>query len=428
MTVTEKSFVLLLFKRILDLGIAIFLIFIPIVIATGGFKGEFFGISLSMSHVYTPLRILIPLIFIRLLITINLKNFLLLIVSVFAGLLFAELALRVWDPPMASPKMAQIHRPSNIFNWELVPKSFGVGGFGESYLINSAGFRDREYELKKPPGKSRIMVIGDSFTFGPSINLENTYPKQLEQILKSKGIPCEVINCGVIGYQMWQHVEVLKRKVLPYQPEMVILGLFLDDITFSVPPYKNPVGREGYNPFAPKGTSEIMAHSSLFNYLWNLNYRFEAVYRYRRGYGYLQGIKARNEKFGPKNPDKTWHKVMYGKLKKQKYEDFKKALKNFISLSRAKAARVLVVMIPDAAQLHDPDKQAINRFVAQSCREIGVPFVDTTPILEKEKNPRLLYLFPKDAHNSPKGYRLIAQTAAEKIMVLGLLTPGKKSL
>ena len=41
-----------------------------------------------------------------------------------------------------------------------------------------------------------------------------------------------------------------------------------------------------------------------------------------------------------------------------------------------------------------------------------------TPLLEQEANPSSLYLFPHDAHNSPKGLRIIAAAIAHKLEAL----------
>ena len=62
--------------------------------------------------------------------------------------------------------------------------------------------------------------------------------------------------------------------------------------------------------------------------------------------------------------------------------------------------------------------QAVNRFLEETCRKIGVPFVDTTPSLESAENYSSLYLFPVDAHGSPKGLELIAKTIADRVMEL----------
>jgi hypothetical protein len=384
---------------------------------------DLFGISIKATHLYTPVKILVPLILIRLIITVEIKNFLLLLASLLMGLFVMEIAVRIWDPPIADPDMVQIHQASAFLGWELVPGSSGIGSLGESYHINSAGFRDTEHSLRKQPGINRIMVIGDSFTFGMSVNLKDTYPKQLERILNHANINCEIINCGVIGHCTWQHFEMLKRKALPYQPDLVILGLFEDDLMGSIPPYNESDGYEGGNPFGERGVSGVMCHLSLWNFLRNANALFEHKYRYRRGHTYVKAIEKRKKKWGPENPTDINYKIMSGKGEKRKYMEFSETLRQFVIAADDGGARVLVVLIPDSVQLNDSHMQAVNRFVEQTCREIGVPFVDSTPALEGEEDHRSLYLFPFDAHNSPKGLRLIAQTIADRIISLHLLSP-----
>ena len=60
-------------------------------------------------------------------------------------------------------------------------------------FINSHGFRGPE--LRDPPGRLRILVIGDSVTFGTAL----PYPRVMEWELKAKGYDAEVINAGVEG-------------------------------------------------------------------------------------------------------------------------------------------------------------------------------------------------------------------------------------
>ena len=126
--------------------------------------------------------------------------------------------------------MQQIHQPSYYTDWELVPGASGAGALGEYYFINDDGYRGEQRSLKKQPGVKRVIALGDSFTYGMGVNLEDTYPKQLEAILNRNGKHYEVLNFGVIGYNMWQYNETLTRKALSYQPEVIILGLFQDDL------------------------------------------------------------------------------------------------------------------------------------------------------------------------------------------------------
>ena len=421
-TTYRNSFILKTLKRLLDIGIGVYSIILLMVIITGGFEITLLGVSIKAHHLYTPIKLLIPLIALRLLITMKIKNLLLLSVSIITSLIVVEMVIRLWNPPIAGQEMVQVHRASPLFGWDLVPEAFGIGFMGESYHINSWGFRDTEHEIEKQPGTSRIMVIGDSFTYGARVNLEDTYPKQLEKALNHLSIKCEIINCGVIGHNMWQHYEVLKRKVLQFHPDLVILGLFENDLAASVSPHENSDEYQGANPFKNQNRFGILEHSSLWNFLTNANTIYEYKYRYRQGYSYMKTIGERKKELGPGNPASIHYRIMSGKAEKKKYLDFSDALKKFVTLANAEGAKVLVAMIPDSVQLNEPHLQAVNRFVQQACKNYGVSFLDLTPILESEEDHASLYLFPFDAHNSPKGLRLIGKALADQIIKLKLLS------
>jgi len=328
-----------------------------------------------------------------------------------------EIAIRIWNPPIAQPEMRQIYKASSEFGWELIPGSSGFGVFGEYYQINAAGFRGKEVSLEKSEGVNRIVVLGDSFTFGMGVNQEHTYPEKLERLLNNCGFNCEVFNFGVIGYNMWQYLGILKTKILPLKPDMVILGLFADDIPASVPPDQKSGLYSKRNVFEKEGVSGILAHSSLLNLLQNVIALFEHKYRYKSGHNYVKAIQDRKKLWGPDNPSNSNYKVMSGKIDQSILKGFSDALKQFVADCKMAGADVLIVMIPDSVQLGDLKMQAVNRFVKTVCSRIGVSFTDVTPCLESEKDYEALYLFPFDAHNSPRGLRIIAQSIADKITV-----------
>jgi len=417
----RNTFVLKIAKRLLDAGIIFYVLFLLIIILTGGFELTILGVRVRGTHVLTPFRILLPLFFLRLLITVKLKDMLLIIVSVVICLAAIEFFIQIWDPPVASSSMVQIHRASPMFGWELIPGSYGIGSLGETYQINSLGFRDKEFLVKKPLGISRIMVIGDSFTFGMGANLEDTYPKQIERIIQKQNIHCEVINCGVIGYNMWQYLEALKKRVLPLEPDLVVLGLFEDDIAAAVSPHKTIQNWQGSNPFEPSGSSKLMANFALWNFVKNASAIFEYRNRAHRGSSYMKGIEERKKVWGPTNPADQNYRIMSGIAGKKLYDEFCHSLSEFVSECKTAGAHVLIVMIPDSVQLNDPHMQAVNRIVDECCQDIGVLYLDLTPVLETQKNPESLYLFPFDAHNSPIGLQLIAEAICDKIISLNLL-------
>ena len=97
--------------------------------------------------------------------------------------------------------------------------------------INSIGLRDREINIEKGD-KYRILCFGDSWTYGFGVNIENSWPKILEQYLLINGIDnVEVINCGRPG-QFTSTYKMYMEKVVPrLNPDLVLVGVLqLDDL------------------------------------------------------------------------------------------------------------------------------------------------------------------------------------------------------
>ncbi|MBN1871331.1 MAG: SGNH/GDSL hydrolase family protein [Candidatus Omnitrophica bacterium] len=90
--------------------------------------------------------------------------------------------------------------------------------------ISSQKLNDMYFPLKKSPGVYRIACIGDSVSFGYKVKREESFPKVLEKMLNedNKG-KYEVINFSVPGYNTAQESEILKEKVLGFDPDAVIL-------------------------------------------------------------------------------------------------------------------------------------------------------------------------------------------------------------
>ena len=82
---------------------------------------------------------------------------------------------------------------------------------------------------------------------------------------------------------------------------------------------------------------------------------------------------------------------------------------------------MLAIHIPDASQLHEPQRQDINGFLASATAQAAIPFVDLTREFELAADPRLLYLFPLDAHTSAAGHEVIARTLADALIDAGML-------
>lgn len=147
-------------------------------------------------------------------------------VSVFAA---GELVYRLQAAAKRAEMLAArdgavlVTRPTSApLIYELKP---GIPG-----LTNGAGFRDRERSLDKPVGVCRVAVVGDSVTMQGGLPLEDLYFRHLQRLF-DRDMPrwVEVLSFGVTGYNAEQEAALLERRVLAYEPDLVVWQLHDND-------------------------------------------------------------------------------------------------------------------------------------------------------------------------------------------------------
>lgn len=118
---------------------------------------------------------------------------------------------------------------------------FGKNGWqsdGEKYTWghmvdnNELGFRDKEVVIPKSSDTFRIMVLGDSFTWGVGLNTSERYTNLLEGKLNKiiKGTThIEVLNFGLQGGPTWQERDILKRYKGVVEPDLIVVGFCIND-------------------------------------------------------------------------------------------------------------------------------------------------------------------------------------------------------
>lgn len=91
----------------------------------------------------------------------------------------------------------------------------------------------------KRAGTFRIIVLGDSLTYGYGIAEEDTYPRVLEKLL-SEAFRVEVLNLGVSPAQSPDIYRILRRKLPDLRPELVVYGVCLNDfLPYGVDQYES---------------------------------------------------------------------------------------------------------------------------------------------------------------------------------------------
>jgi sugar phosphate isomerase/epimerase/lysophospholipase L1-like esterase len=99
--------------------------------------------------------------------------------------------------------------------------------------INDAGFRGGPLPGAKRAGVYRIVVLGDSFTWGYGVRERQAYPARLARRLNARtgGAPrVEVVNLGVPGAGPLDYLWHLEHTGLALDPDLVVVGLFANDV------------------------------------------------------------------------------------------------------------------------------------------------------------------------------------------------------
>lgn len=129
----------------------------------------------------------------------------------------------------------EIDRFSPTLGWELIPGSqqhHKQKDFDVTYHIGENGLRMQESSLQS---NKRVLVLGDSFTFGIGLNDDETWPSLLQKKFKTYSF----INAGVSGYsteQMFLQWKELQNKI---HPDVILLSIYLgndvQDLPLAVP-------------------------------------------------------------------------------------------------------------------------------------------------------------------------------------------------
>ena len=132
----------------------------------------------------------------------------------------AELALRVARPSfLRHSRVEHPHVYSEAYGWALRPRSRYEGRNGETITVNDRGYRGAVHPDTPALGATRVVMLGDSITFGTGVGDTDTFSHHLDALPK-----LEVVNLGVDGYGTDQALIRLEREGLAYHPHVVILN------------------------------------------------------------------------------------------------------------------------------------------------------------------------------------------------------------
>jgi lysophospholipase L1-like esterase len=281
------------------------------------------------------------------------------------------------------------------------PIEFGEAPGGHYRLrTNHVGLRDDRPLVPKKEGTLRVLVVGDSMTFGHGVERDDAFPAVLERELVSKlGRPVEVVNAGVLCWGQREEVGFLEHRAEELQPDFVVLQFtvandVLDNLRYL----------PGSAELVPDRTlGEDLATQWLFRL---------PLAEWSRAYRLVMWHIGR-------------HVIRYRAMMEPKRLERTRAL---IARARDAAkklhARFGVVIAPTIVQADRTFAEVllrthrINDAIAASCQQDGIPVLDPLPALRQAHKEGRESYFGKDMHWNGEGHRIVGRELATWIVPL----------
>lgn len=262
------------------------------------------------------------------------------------------------------------------------------------YRMNRSGYRDGEPR----PGTRRIVLLGDSVSFGLGVDQDAIYPALLEQRL---GPGWDVANLAIFAYNTADERAALVEDGLKLKPELVILQFYMND--FSIPEAVAPGGSKT----APPGFLDRLA--ALKNRLLYRSALYRRVNQAATGLSFHLLHDVRRRRFADSlNADEPRHKSAYlAATPDDGAVAAFREIREIHRLARANGARLLVLLSPDEVQLFTRKYDGINARFHAFCQREGIALFDPLPALRADADP--VRLFNDGVHYSAEGHARLAE-------------------
>lgn len=403
-------------------------------------------------------------------------NVMLLSVSTLVALLVAELSARLLAGP--APSDAGHHRLlceyDPLLGWRKIPgaqKRYTTLEYDIEERINSKGLRGPEIAYEKPAGVFRLLVLGDSFTEGYTVEEKDTVTEVLGRSLTARWgrRRVQVVNGGTGGYSTDQELLFFRSEGWKYGPDLVILMVVDNDIWFNAqaqyPRAPKPLfqlregelvltnmpvpdrSRDARPAPAPEPQSALVQlklalsdHLALYRIVRDRVKGTHSLYRAAIGLGLAE---APDEGGGSAIPVPDEWRVLEKvppAFVQQAWILTEALLLGLRAEVEAAGARLLVVKVPSSVDLYEDRWRAlkrkygiaddawspstVTRRLAEICARNRIELLDLTPafaaaIEQGLDQPEPLY-FALDGHWTASGHRLAGERLSEYLAIPGV--------
>ncbi len=335
------------------------------------------------------------------------------------------------------------------------------------FRINSQGMRaNRDYPKEKPAGVKRILSLGDSFTIGYEVEVEQCFSSVLERTLRAMGHEnLEVLNAGVSGYSTAEECLYLERELLQYDPDLVLVSFYTNDLQdnlrtelFRLDDGGLKQDRAEYVPLGRWGnflnTNPVLSFlSSYSNAFAFLKEKFTREYKKERAEDLRhEKLAELTEEYArpsapppkppepaavapkepPKEPPRTEEEPKHSPDVAKNMAHYSKRLaaailRRMLEDCRARGIPLVIQVIPHLGQNSQGKDKLLTSFpyaafdAAVDFSQPGLGFVDARALLEPHLEKEQLYWLRSHRHWTPFSHELSGKALAEYIEAQGFL-------
>lgn len=310
-------------------------------------------------------------------------------------------------------------------------------GTSSRVVINAQGWNSRRasYVRDKSGDTTRIAIVGDSYVHGAFVDREAHFAARLEDFLTDRGARAEVYRFGMDGAPLSQYLHVLRREVLAYRPDIVVVPLIHNDFDESYRFLKTryassfmKLERSGsggdVREIAPvpfkRGIADVLRQSAAFRYIY-----YETGLYLRIKHLVSRFFWGGAEQFEPRFVSSA---VDVRKIKDHESNRFfaRYVLGEMTALSKRHGFKLLFVMdgVREAVYAMEPRTQwevaKLNAMAGRLAQELDLNFVDLQEAFASDyghNGERFEFAF--DWHWNARGNLVVAEVVERELVTRG---------
>lgn len=290
--------------------------------------------------------------------------------------------------------------------------------YGRQIRTNSEGFRDREFAVPKPSGTYRILTMGDSFTWGVGLDVEETIPKLLEARLNtSSGMRrFEVINAAIPGYNTLQEMRLLKKRGLKFEPDMVLLIYNLNDVDY-LPEVTGDSSRENLTA-RPADPMAMAPDAGKFDQKHGLRGMVSALEQRSRLVSFVvPRLGTLLRRVGLLDVEVSWVEKLFKGYTPENpgWVESSASLREIARIAREQDLRFVVAIYPLLVELDQYGGKEAHASIKALLGELDVECIDLLEVFEN-RDGRSFWINFADSHPNAEAHRLVTERIYQSVL------------